>query len=1496
MDDITSIEAHLEDPNFVTLLSGKIEELRKRLIDGSRRNPLINVPFRANSRTLLRFVDELPDVLRYRLAVGQEMLLTSLPALEEPLPDEQTDAFLEALAAARYEDDVYREDMETIDPNSENADDLASRAERELKDRVRVALGLPVRQTKDKPSLATHARAHGVRPDYLLPLPEEVHDDGRHEDDSIQTLLLPDNLRRTAKSLAERARSYERETGVNVLQTVFGLLEWQPPGEAKPFVSPIAQLEAKIIRRQSPSAARFYVIGEGELTRNTSLALKLEIEYGLELPEYDGGDIEIYFEDVADCAPSGWKWNVRREAAVGIFPSSKIAMYHDLHTEKTNVVKSPLVAKLLGTTASGIAGYAKNYPPDDPAIAKKVPHLVLDADASQFSAMVDVANGASLAIEGPPGSGKSQTIVNIIASALGDGKKVLFVAEKLTALDVVKNRLESVGLGEFILPLQAGRSTSERVYEGLDVRLDAVAAPHQTDGVFESRRRHLEQERSKLQSYLDVLSSSFEGSGMTVHEVLGRAIATADARRDLPRHLRRNLVLRPMTGDEIEIKLELVKIFEDRLTRLKDTSPIWRDVRKIITSVDDADDLAEIANDVLLAIEDFERKFDGSLLSPCLSATTPIEEIFKGFTAMQGLAGDQYDPADLEPLLDSTSRKDVMQLVDKLKALQGIKGRLVRHLKSPDAEGIDRRLRKAVEFARNEGGGQLAPAVHDQEATQARSILAEAEPLYNEIASLPSIIWRDGAQPLTILRDQLMELFEHPEEARVSGQGLPRDMYNFAQALKKRAMGLRSRLSRVQSNLPGLEESWTSITRLDELIRTADVLDGTSVFGRIGGTYKAARNFYEQVLGGSKDVHRNQRATEMRLAASLLEEIKDFTDDWKASKIFGILFDGLATDFEKIRAATLASDTMQKLAEGSSETVAALATLKKSQFVKLLSDSPNGFLEPLYEQTPSELSDFVKNMSEKAETGKRRATDAAIHQELFLQLGDRDTLDLPYLEGLLEDLAHSSILSETIDVSEAWSRLPGLSATTGTSGHLVEERLAAAETLELLDDGMHALKLLETHGYAATLASLEAITTSTQKVVQCAGELAEALEMEPYSDVWAVQERKDAYRLASSSPTELLECGRLVRAEAELRETGLDAFAQWFRKAWPEMPNRPATELARAAIAKAMADKAVSEHRSVLEGYSGEDLDRIRETIAQLDRELVKLSRDVVRNTLLSSAHPPAGNGIGRKSTFTNMALINNERTKKKRRIGVRELTRRAGRALVELKPCWMMSPLAVAQYLHSGLSFDLLVVDEASQMTPENAIGALRRVKQAVVVGDTKQLPPTMFFNKIMQGEDIDEDFHEDSESILDLANAAFSPIRQLRWHYRSRHSGLIRFSNHWMYDDTLTIFPAADEDNPRLGVSLRKVDGFYQSRTNLIEAEAVVHAVVQHMTHERDLSLGVCTMNTDQKDLILEEFERERDRNSAGAGLYFYMGGKTGRSRRVLCKESGDHSGRRA
>ena len=288
----------------------------------------------------------------------------------------------------------------------------------------------------------------------------------------------------------------------------------------------------------------------------------------------------------------------------------------------------------------------------------------------------------------------------------------------------------------------------------------------------------------------------------------------------------------------------------------------------------------------------------------------------------------------------------------------------------------------------------------------------------------------------------------------------------------------------------------------------------------------------------------------------------------------------------------------------------------------------------------------------------------------------------------------------------------------------------------------------------------------------------------------------------------------------------------------------------------------------ILSRFNGEKLDDRRATLARLDREIMSLSRGRFRAQAHKNGRPPRGIGSGRKSTWTEMELIENEVSKKTRFIPVRDLTRRAGRALIELKPCWMMSPLAIAQYLPFGtLTFDLCIIDEASQMPPEDAFGALARCRQTMVVGDTNQLPPTNFFKTMLDEDEVDDDETVLEEFILEMANGAFRPARRLRWHYRSRHSGLIRFSNEHVYENDLVIFPSASEERLGTGVSLVSVAGRYHSGINSAEATAIVDAALRFMRTDPDRSLGIVTLNQKQRDLILEEMEAALARDTSAA-----------------------------
>jgi very-short-patch-repair endonuclease len=511
--------------DLADLVKQRIESLRPKLLDLSKRNPLIATKLGSSSH--VRVVDELPDILFYKINNGDEMCMASLPAIGDDPRDEQTRDFREALINARLTDERYLSEMDAVDRDADDYTDHARQIERSLKDRVRKVLGLPPRQSKRDIKLDAHAKLHGIAPSYELPKPDRSHADARHGDDRIQTLLLPNDLERKLNAIASRCQTWTQETGINVLHIAYGFLEWSDRDQTETAYSPLILCESKIEKRRTPQGVVFSISGAGvEPALNAVLSEKLKLDFGVELPAFTGASVEDYFAKVGELSPRNvMTWRVRRQVAIGVFPSARMAMYYDLDPNQPDFRQNEIVQSLLGGRhADSDSPYADEYDVDQPDVEGKVPFIVLDADSSQFSTLVDIAQGKNLAIEGPPGTGKSQTIVNAIAAALADGKKVLFVAEKLAALNVVKSRLEAIGLGEFLLPLQAERSTREQVIASVRERMEMKRGTAVRD--FEDKLKEYRRTRRQLAKYIELLTRPFGGTGLTIREILGKTIAT----------------------------------------------------------------------------------------------------------------------------------------------------------------------------------------------------------------------------------------------------------------------------------------------------------------------------------------------------------------------------------------------------------------------------------------------------------------------------------------------------------------------------------------------------------------------------------------------------------------------------------------------------------------------------------------------------------------------------------------------------------------------------------------------------------------------------------------------------------------------------------------------------------------------------------------------------------------------------------------------------------
>ncbi len=255
------------------------------------------------------------------------------------------------------------------------------------------------------------------------------------------------------------------------------------------------------------------------------------------------------------------------------------------------------------------------------------------------------------------------------------------------------------------------------------------------------------------------------------------------------------------------------------------------------------------------------------------------------------------------------------------------------------------------------------------------------------------------------------------------------------------------------------------------------------------------------------------------------------------------------------------------------------------------------------------------------------------------------------------------------------------------------------------------------------------------------------------------------------------------------------------------------------------------------------------------------------------AANMPRGN-------YGAMNVIRSQVKLKRGHMPIRKLFKAAGETLQRIKPVLLMSPISVAQFLPPGaVEFDLLVIDEASQVRPEDALGLVGRANQIVVVGDNKQLPPTSFFDRIVADDEDDESDDDtidalggaakatDLESILALCEARGLNSAMLRWHYRSRHPSLIEVSNAEFYKH-LIMPPAPSAERLTEGLILRRVPGAYDrggKRINGIEAEAIANTVASHARKSPQLSLGIVTFSTAQRDAISDLLDIKRRSDDA-------------------------------
>ncbi|MBD5103849.1 MAG: DUF4011 domain-containing protein [Ruminococcaceae bacterium] len=295
---------------------------------------------------------------------------------------------------------------------------------------------------------------------------------------------------------------------------------------------------------------------------------------------------------------------------------------------------------------------------------------------------------------------------------------------------------------------------------------------------------------------------------------------------------------------------------------------------------------------------------------------------------------------------------------------------------------------------------------------------------------------------------------------------------------------------------------------------------------------------------------------------------------------------------------------------------------------------------------------------------------------------------------------------------------------------------------------------------------------------------------------------------------------------------------------------------------------AILAQEPVLASFSRISQDRAAELFKKKDVLHFEINKAKIRAAL--SSRRPSPDMV---SSGSAVSVLLREAEKKRRQKSIRALLTEAGELIQVIKPCFLMSPLSVSTFLTSrNIHFDTVIFDEASQIFPQDAAGAIYRADQLIVVGDSKQMPPGNFFNASLEAED-DEETGDvtDFESVLDLCSASMRQLR-LNWHYRSRFEQLIAFSNKNFYDGSLITFPSASCDREGTGVDYHYVNGIFdrKSHTNRAEAEYITELVYKNIEEYPDRSLGVVAFSASQQNLI-DKLLWERRLNNPDKEFFF-------------------------